>query len=83
METWGGTDGGKARWMGGRGGAKTNTDITSHRGSVSEPREAARTAVKTAAGVLLTALQGLRPPKYREARKGDGSVWVTEGMLGG
>lgn len=89
-ETAGGTDGEKARWRwwwwwGGREGktTKTNTDIKSHRGGVSEPREAARAAEKTAAGVFVTALQGLRPPKHGEAREGDGRAWVTEGKLGG
>lgn len=89
-ETAGGTDGEKARrrwwwWWGGREGktTKTNTDIKSHRGGVSEPREAARAAEKTAAGVFVTALQGLRPPKHGEAREGDGRAWVTEGKLGG
>lgn len=89
-ETAGGTDGEKARrrwwwWWGGREGktTKTNTDIKSHRGGVSEPREAARAAEKTAAGVFVTALQGLRPPKHGEAREGDGRAWVMEGKLGG
>lgn len=86
-------DGGRDGWGksttevvgGGREGktTKTNTDIKSHRGGVSEPREAARAAEKTAAGVFVTALQGLRPPKHGEAREGDGRAWVTEGKLGG
>lgn len=90
QETAGGTDGEKHDGGGGGGGGgregkttKTNTDIKSHRGGVSEPREAARAAEKTAAGVFVTALQGLRPPKYGEAREGDGRAWVTEGLLGG
>lgn len=62
------------------GTTKTNTDIKSHGGGVSEPRE---TAEKTAAGVFVTALQGLRPPKYEEAREGDGRERVTEEVQGG
>lgn len=81
MERAGGTDGEKApRRRGGAQTTKTNTDINSHGGSVSEPRKAAK---KTAAGVFVTALQGLRPHNYGEAREGEWSEWVTEEVLRG
>lgn len=54
-------------WGGGPETTKTNMDINSHGGSVSESRKATE---KTAAGVFVTAQQGLRPTNYGEAREG-------------